>query len=57
MKKITLKDEKGSILTEYGLLVVIVALSLIAVLGLFRDDLIAKFDEIRGEIAAVKVTK
>ena len=52
-----LMGERGSIMTEYGLLLVIVALSLIGVLGLFRDDLIAKFDEIRGEVAAVRVTK
>ncbi len=52
-----LTGERGSILTEYGLLLVIVALSLIGVLGLFRDDLITKFDEIRGEVAAVRVIK
>ena len=52
-----LNSERGSILTEYGLLLVIVAISLIGVLGLFRDDLIGKFNEIRGEVAAVKVTK
>lgn len=57
MRREILKNEKGSILTEYGLLMVIVALSLIAVLGLFRDDLITKFTEIRSEIAAVKVVK
>ncbi len=56
MKKI-LRDQQGSILTEYGLLLVIVAVSLIAVLGLFRDDLIQKFDEIRTEVAAVRVTR
>ena len=50
-------DESGSILTEYGLLLVIVALSLIAVLGLFRNDLIRKFNEIRSEVNSVSVTR
>lgn len=50
-------EERGSILTEYGLLLVVVALSLIAVMGLFRDTLISKFNEIRSEVAAVKVRK
>lgn len=52
-----MNDESGSILTEYGLLLVIVALSLIAVLGLFRNDLIKKFNEIRFEVNGVSVTK
>jgi len=55
--KSVLRNESGSILTEYGLLLVIVALSLIAVLGLFRNDLIKKFNEIRGEINSVSVSK
>ncbi len=50
-------NERGSIMTEYGLLLVIVALSLIAVLGLLRDDLIGKFDEIRSEVAGVSVVR
>ncbi len=52
-----LRRESGSILTEYGLLLVIIALSLVAVLGLFRDDLIRKFNEIRSEVNSVSVTK
>ena len=52
-----LREERGSILTEYGLLLVIVALSLVAVLGLFRDDLIRKFNEIRSEVNSVNVSK
>jgi Flp pilus assembly pilin Flp len=52
-----LRNEKGSILTEYGLLLVIVALSLIAVLGLLRDDIAKKFTEIRSEISGVSVKK
>lgn len=54
MKSI-LQDEKGSILTEYGLLLVIIALSLIAVLGIFRDTLIAKFDQIVSQVNGVNV--
>jgi len=53
----TVKNEKGSILTEYGLLLVIIALSLVAVLGLFRDDLIRKFNEIRAEVSSVSVKR
>ena len=52
-----LRNERGSVLTEYGLLLVIIALSLVAVLGLFRDDLIGKFNEIRGEVAGVQVVR
>lgn len=52
-----LQDEKGSILTEYGLLLVLVAISLIAVLGLFRDDLAKKFTEIRSEVNSVSVKR
>ena len=52
-----LREERGSILTEYGLLLVIVALSLVAVLGLFRDDLIRKFNEIRSEVNSVSVRR
>lgn len=48
-------DEDGSVLTEYGLLVVIIALSLIVVLGLFRDTLKQKFQEIINSIQGVKV--
>lgn len=53
----SIRREDGSIITEYGLLVVIVALSLIGVLGLFRDDLIKKFNEIRSEVSSVSVTR
>lgn len=50
-------NERGSVLTEYGLLVIIVALSLIVVLGLFRDELLKKFNEIRQEVAGVQVRR
>lgn len=52
-----LKSETGSILTEYGLLLVIVVLSLVSVLGLFRDDLANKFNEIRAEVSGVTVKR
>lgn len=55
--KRSLENENGSILTEYGLLLVIVALSLVAVLGLFRDEIAKKFTEIRAEITSVKVKR
>ena len=56
MRKI-MSSETGSILTEYGLLLVIVALSLVAVLGLFRDDLTSKFNEIRAEVSGVSIKR
>lgn len=49
-----IRDENGSILTEYGLLVVIVAVGLILVLGAFRDTLQSRFSEIIGSIGSAK---
>jgi len=48
-------DEGGSVITEYGLLVVVVALSLVVVLGLFRDEMWRKFMEIKSAIAGVTI--
>lgn len=53
MKNI-LSDNSGSVLTEYGLLVVIVAIGLIAVLGAFRTTLTAKFNSIISSIGGAK---
>lgn len=49
MKRLLL-DENGSILTEYGILVVIIAVGLIGILGLFRDEIVIKFEGIIKEI-------
>lgn len=48
-------DDKGSVITEYGLLVVVVALSLVVILGLFRDEVWQKFAEIKSTVAGVKI--
>lgn len=53
--RVFLFDEGGSVITEYGLLVVVVALSLVVVLGLFRDEMWRKFMEIKSAIAGVSV--
>lgn len=53
--RVFLLDEGGSVITEYGLLVVVVALSLVVVLGLFRDEMWRKFMEIKSTIAGVTV--
>lgn len=47
-------DENGSVLTEYGLLVVIIAVGLIITLGLFKNTLITKFSEIISQVAGAK---
>ncbi len=52
MKRL-LFDENGSILTEYGILVVIIAIGLIGILGFFQEALV---DQIQGIIDAIKGT-
>ena len=46
-----LHDQNGSVLTEYGILVVIIAVGLIAILGTFRESIITKFNEIISGIS------
>jgi len=43
-------NEKGQAYVEYGILLALVAVGLIVTLGLFRDDLIAAFNVLRGKV-------
>lgn len=45
-----LKDESGQALSEYGLLVALIAVALIATLVAFRGTLITKFNTITNSI-------
>jgi Flp pilus assembly pilin Flp len=47
-------DQDGSVLVEYGLLVVLVAIGLIVTLTAFRETIIGKFNEIKDSIAGAK---
>ena len=55
MKRLFL-DEDGSILTEYGILVVIIAVGLIAILGTFRVAITEKFQEIMDGLTGANAT-
>lgn len=48
------QQEKGSIITEYGLVIVIVAIALIAVLVSFRGAVIKQFNNITKQISNAK---
>ena len=51
LKLIELRDrEEGQAYTEYGILLVIIAVGLIVTLGLFKDDLIAAFGKVSGGV-------
>ncbi|MGK7312844.1 MAG: Flp family type IVb pilin [Candidatus Longimicrobiales bacterium M2_2A_002] len=45
-----LQDESGQGLVEYVLIIAMVAIGLIAVLGLFRNDIGALFGRIAGDL-------
>lgn len=42
--------EEGQGMTEYGLIIALVALAVVTVLGLMGDDIAAKFEAIRTEL-------
>jgi pilus assembly protein Flp/PilA len=47
-----LREEDGATTTEYGLLVGLVAVALVAVLARFRDAIIGVFDAAKSELNA-----
>lgn len=52
MKKIKglFSEEQGQGMTEYGLILGLIALAVVAVLGLFGDELNTKFDALLKEL-------
>ena len=49
-----LKDEEGIAVSEYGLLVGLVAVGLVAVLTVFRDNLKTWFGNVTSQLTATK---
>lgn len=45
-----IKDEKGQALTEYGLIIALIAVALVATLILLGDELVAVFERITTEL-------
>ncbi|OZM57015.1 hypothetical protein CIB95_09605 [Lottiidibacillus patelloidae] len=45
------KDEAGQGLVEYGLILALVAVGLVVVLGLMKDELVTLFTDINTELA------
>lgn len=50
-----IKEEKGQGMAEYGLIVVIIAIGVFVTVGLFRDELKATFENIKGKFSAARV--
>ena len=50
--KLFFKDESGQAMTEYGLIIALVAVAVIAVIGLMSDQLVAVFTKITDSLAA-----
>jgi pilus assembly protein Flp/PilA len=46
------KDEQGATAVEYGLMVALIAVAIIATVGLLGDQLNATFNQVRTEMAA-----
>jgi Flp pilus assembly pilin Flp len=46
-----LKDEEGSIMSEYGLLLVLISIFLIAAITVFRDAIAGAFTRAAGVLA------
>lgn len=51
-----IRDEKGQGMTEYGLIIALVAVVAIAGLTVLGDDLKAKFNDVAGEISTDRTT-
>ena len=58
MKKISglFIEETGQGMTEYGLILGLIALAAVAALGFFGDAISAKFTEIKNKLAGTDVT-
>jgi pilus assembly protein Flp/PilA len=46
-----IKDEQGQGMTEYGLIIGLIAVALVAGLGIFKDNIAAVFTKAGGELA------
>lgn len=51
-----IKEEKGQGMTEYGLILGLIALAVVAVMILFGDALVAKFTEIKDSLTNAGTT-
>ena len=47
------RDEKGATAVEYGLMVGLIAVAIIATVGFLGDELNELFETVRGELAGV----
>ncbi|MBB6455114.1 pilus assembly protein Flp/PilA [Salirhabdus euzebyi] len=45
-----LKEEQGQGMTEYGLVLGVIAVGIVAVLALLRDEIVAMFNDVVGNI-------
>lgn len=50
MKNWLLEEESGQGMVEYGLILVLVAIGVIVALGLLKEQLVAVFTKITGEL-------
>ena len=45
------KDQSGQALTEYALILAVIAIAVVAAMTLFRDELITVFENIQGSLS------
>jgi pilus assembly protein Flp/PilA len=51
-----IKEEEGQGMTEYGLILGVIAIGAIAAFGLFGDALVAKIDQVKTSIFGTSTT-
>lgn len=54
-KLVALRKEDGAAAVEYGLLVGLIAVAIIATVTLLGDELVAMFDAVAGALSAVDI--
>jgi Flp pilus assembly pilin Flp len=50
------RDDSGQDLAEYALLLVLIGVALVGAIGLFKDQIIAAFDRVTGELETANAT-
>jgi len=48
------KEEEGQAMTEYGLILALVAVAVVLVLGFLGDELVAKFKDVTGRLQSAQ---